>query len=293
MRIEPASGVQDHRIARGRGEIDQSCDRCLRRRRGVGWRGRDHSEAGSVREERLHEPGRRHLVHDVDQRRYRMHTVGAIGETEHGLDVAAVGIDVEQHGRAASRRERSGQMGREERAARAAAGTVHRDDLGSPVEDPSRGRERPHVAKELVALDRPDRERADAGADGCPQSRDRLPARDRDAWRRRRDVRREPWLGDHDVGLELLRRLRDLSSVLGGRQHAHGAAAIQEVQDLVEHLRRVDSQDHPRQLLHPSFLRVAAHRHAELSLEEVRGGYRCESLLTPARRTLPSEHGRC
>jgi hypothetical protein len=141
---------------------------------------------------------------------------------------------------------------------------MDRDHPCAPIEDPSWGGERSHVPKQIVALGRPHREGADARPDRSSQGRHRFAARDRDTRRRRRHVRCQTRLRDHEIGLELYRRLDDLALVCRRRDDADRARSVQEVQDLVEHLGRLDGEHHARLLFHrgPSSgrRRACAHR---------------------------------
>src|SRR4051794_10366519 len=230
-----------------------------------------------MRKHGVRERARRHLVDDVAEFGHRVNAIRPVGDAERGGDIAPERVGIDDDDGPLGRCCRAREMRRDERATGPAARTVHGQDRRAPLEVLGAGREAFDVPQEPVALLRPHGEPADARRDRRAKRGDRLPTGDRDTRRRRGDGAGESRLRDDHVGLELDDGIDDLPFAVGGRDDADRVATVEEVQDLVEHLRRLDRKDHARRPFHPCpFSTERARRmRATETLEEASGGGRC------------------
>ena len=164
-------------------------------------------------------------------------------------DVAEHGVGVDQDGRAAAC-ERRGEVGRHERDTHTAAAAVHRDHRASPLRlarPPYGGRRGP---QQVIAFLRPQEVARRARLDRRSKRRHRLAGVQRQHHAGRLGAVEHRRLGDDRIRLELPNGLRELTVVARGRHDASPSAPIEEVHDLLGHLRRLERQDDPRHLIH-------------------------------------------
>ena len=265
--IQRCGRVHDHDVDARPRDLDHAPQRRLVHRRTIAWR-HHHAEPCRMRPRRGVELLRGQLGDDPRELVEGMDAVGSLGDAERRGDIVPPGVDVQQDARAVRLRDGLGEMGRDERATGAASRRVDRDHDRATLEGSSCDGERAHARQQLVAFDRPDGEGGDAGRDGRPERRNRFPAGDRDAGRALRHERSKPRLRKNEVGLEMTSGGLDLLRVADGRQDLRDAASIEEMQQLIEHLGRVERQHHAGDRFHASVLHLSSRHvvHAERHL---------------------------
>ena len=119
--------------------------------------------------------------------------------------------------------------------------------LADLVRPPDGGRGGP---EEVVALLRPQEIAGGPGLDRRPERAHRLADIEREHDAGRLGAAEHPGLRDDGIRLELPDRLGELPVVARGGHDPRASAPIEEVHDLLGHLRRPERQNHPRHLIH-------------------------------------------